>query len=102
MPARGHQHDVDRDLERRAPAGVDGQRARAAPRAQPSADALAVQNQRRAGAALVLRPLTLRQQRPVGDADRGHVGHRAELQREAGAAGMVARGGVDQQHVGRG
>ena len=34
------------------------------------------------------------------DADRGHVEHRAEVHGQAGAARVVAPGGVDEQDVG--
>jgi hypothetical protein len=37
----------------------------------------------------------------VGDADRRDVQHRTEVEGEAGSAGMVSAGCVDQQHIRR-
>jgi len=74
---------------------MDGERPRARPRSQPIADELAVEQERAAGAALVFQPLTFGLERAVGDADCWYVEHSAEVEREAGAAGMVSAGGVD-------
>ena len=36
----------------------------------------------------------------MGDADAGKIQHDAEMERQAGAAGMISSGGVYQQHLG--
>jgi hypothetical protein len=79
---------------------MDGDRAGAGSRAQPGADVLAVQGERRGGATLVSGPVAACEQRPVRHADGRQVERRAEVQRQAGAARMVAAGGVDEHDVG--
>jgi hypothetical protein len=59
------------------------------------ADQLAVDEERAAGAALVRWPLALGNERAMRDADRREVQHRAEVERETGAARMVAAGRID-------
>jgi hypothetical protein len=49
---------------------------------------------------LVDRPGALGDQRSGGHPDRGQAKHGAEVQRQAGAAGMVAAGAIDHQHLG--
>jgi hypothetical protein len=49
---------------------------------------------------LVGRPVALGYQWPGGHPDRGQSKDGAEVQGKAGAAGMVAAGGVDYQHLG--
>jgi hypothetical protein len=78
---------------------VDGHWACAGPRPQPVADEFTAEPERTAGAALLGRPLALGDERAVGDADGRELEHRAELEREACSAGMVAPGRVDQKHV---
>jgi hypothetical protein len=77
------------------PRVVQGQRARARTGAEPVADQLAVDEERAAGAALVRWPLALGNERAMRDADRREVQHRAEVERETGAARMVAAGRID-------
>jgi hypothetical protein len=78
---------------------VDGQRARACAGAQPVADELALEEERAAGAWFVHGPLALGDEWAVRDADRWEVQHRAEVEGEAGAAGVVSGGGVDQEDI---
>jgi hypothetical protein len=80
---------------------VNRERARADPGPQPVTDKLVTKEERCASAALVDRPLTLGQERAVRDADGRELKHRAELEREAGSARMVATGRVGQEHVRR-
>jgi hypothetical protein len=69
------------------------------PGPHPAADHLATQQQRGRGSALVDRPGALGDQRPGGHPDRGQPKDGPEVEREAGAAGMVASGRVDHQHL---
>ena len=80
---------------------MDGQWTRARAGSQPVADELALEQERAAGAALVCRPLAFGLERAVGDADGRDVEHRAEVEGQAGAARVVAAGGVDQEDVRR-
>jgi SOS-response transcriptional repressor LexA len=59
----------------------------------------ATHQQRGRGTALVGRPGPFGDQRPGGHPHRWQPEHRPEMERQAGAAGMVASGGVDHQHV---
>ena len=72
------------------------------PPRHPAAHHLATQPQRRHGTAPVGRPGPFGYQRPDGDPDRGQPEHGPEVQGEAGTAGIIASGGVDQQHLGGG
>jgi endonuclease-8 len=76
---------------------VDGERPNAGAGSQPVADELAVEDERASGTAFVRRPLPRSGERAVGDADGGQIEDGAEVDRQAGAARMVATGGVDDQ-----
>jgi hypothetical protein len=78
---------------------VDGERARAWAGAQPVVDGLTLEEERAAGASFVRGPLALGDERAMRYADRGDVQHRAEVEGEAAAAGMVSAGGVDQEDL---
>lgn len=47
----------------------------------------------------VCRWRSCRDQRPVGDADRGHVEHGSKLQGQPGPTRMISSGCVDQHNV---
>jgi hypothetical protein len=96
------QHHLDRSLGVSLPAGMDSYRLGARPGPDPVADHLAIQQQRCRRGALVDGP-----RRPGRAAagwsppDRRQAKHGAKVEGKAGAAGMVAAGGVDQQDLGR-
>jgi protein-L-isoaspartate(D-aspartate) O-methyltransferase len=78
---------------------MDGERARTSAGAEPVADDLALEEKRSPCAAFVRRPISFRDERPVGDADRREVERDAEMKREPRPARMVAPGGVDQDDL---
>jgi hypothetical protein len=82
-----------------SPSGVDGQRAPACAGAQPVADELALEEERAAGASFGRGPLAFGDKRAVGDAHGREIEDLAEVEGEAGAAGMVSAGGVDQEGI---
>jgi len=84
-----------------APAGVNDHRP--GPGASPQAvcDDLVVQVQLGRGASLGSGLWTVSQQRTIGHANSRHAARRAQVERQAGAARMVAAAGVDDDHVGR-
>ena len=79
---------------------MDGHRPGPRPGPDPVADHLATQQQRGRGSALVGGPGALGDQRPGGHPDRGQPKHGPKVEGKAGAAGMVAAGGIDHQHLG--
>jgi len=81
------------------PGGVDGHRPGPRPGPDPAAHHLATHQQRSPGTALVGRPGAFGDQWAGGHPDRGQSEHRPEVQGKAGAAGMVASGGIDPQHL---
>jgi len=91
--------DLERAGEVHAPTGIDRERAPAPAGTEPGADDVFLEQQRRVRGPVLRGPLPVGEQRPVRDADRGHPEHRAEVEREAGAARMVACGRVHEQHV---
>jgi hypothetical protein len=96
---RGQDH-LDRSLGVGLPGGMDHHRPGARPGPNPAADHLATQQQPSRGSALIGRPGALGEQRPGGHPDRGQPKHGAKVEGKAGAARMVAAGGVDQQDLG--
>jgi protein-L-isoaspartate(D-aspartate) O-methyltransferase len=67
--------------------------------AEPVADELALEEERTACAALVLRPIALGGERAMRDADGRDVEDGAEVERDARTARMVAARGVDEKDV---
>jgi hypothetical protein len=94
------QDNLDGDLDVGAPPRVNGDRASASPGPQPCPDALAVEQQRRAGAARVAGPRAMRQQWPVRDADGRHIEGGPEVQRQPCSARMIASGRIHEYDVG--
>src|SRR6266545_5356926 len=80
---------------------MDGQRTCACSRSKPIADELAFESERAAGALLVRRPLALRVERAMGDADGREIQNCAELEREPRPARVVTARGVDQEDIRR-
>src|SRR6266508_4115534 len=78
---------------------MDGQRTRACSRSEPIAHELAFESQRAAGALFVRRPLALRVERAMGDADGREIQNCAELEREPRPARVAAARGVDQEDI---
>jgi hypothetical protein len=95
---RGQDH-LDRVLGVGLPGGMDGHRPGPRPGPDPVADHLATQQQPSRRATVVDRPGALGDQRPGGHPDRGQPKHGAKVEGKAGAAGMVASGGIDHQHL---
>jgi protein-L-isoaspartate(D-aspartate) O-methyltransferase len=101
MTGQRRQDDLHGRLGVGPPGGVDHQRTSPRSRADPVAGELTTDRERGSRARLVRRPRSLAEQRTVGDADGRHAKDGAEVECKAGAPGMVAPRGVDEQHVGR-
>jgi hypothetical protein len=91
-PAGRGQHDLDRVLGVGLPGGMDGHRPGPRPGPDPVADHLATQQQRFRRSALIGGPGALGDQRPGGHPDRGQSKDSPEMERKAGAPGMVPSG----------
>jgi hypothetical protein len=96
---RGQDH-LDSVLGVGLPGGMDGHRPSALPGPDPVADHLVTQQQRGRSATSVGGPGALDDQWAGGHSDRGQPKHGAKVEGKAGAAGMVAAGGIDHQHLG--
>jgi uncharacterized protein (TIGR03083 family) len=98
---RAAANHVDRGGDVGAPGRVHRDRAGSATGPHPRSDDVAIEHQRRPRARPVGGLFTRRPERTVRDAHTRDVEHRAEVEREAGPAGMVTAGRVGQEHVGR-
>ena len=95
----GAEDDLDRRLGPRSPGGMDREGTGAPPCPQPVADEFALEHQRARVATIVARPFARGHERPVRDADRGDVEHRAQVDRETAPDRVIPTGRIDDQHV---
>lgn len=81
------------------PPRMHHERASAGTRAQPAGDNVSADANRTGGARVVAGPVAGAVQRAVRHPDGRQVEDVPEMQCEAGATGMVTRGGIDHQHI---
>ncbi len=94
------QDDGGRGVQTGAPGGMHRQRQSPGPGAQPAADDLFFDTQRRRSAPLLRRRGAVGQERLPCYADRRQRELCTQMERQPGAAWMVSAGGVDEQDLG--